>query len=106
MFYCLKIEHCNAPFRSVNRKISGKYESSLEMWQDGSLLSISSAAPTASGARLMGSAVEEGYLLCRPPPCLGGDGESEAVGVCPWGPPPGSEEAEKEENEAEKDAAE
>ncbi|CAM9780211.1 unnamed protein product, partial [Hapterophycus canaliculatus] len=36
-------------------KESGKYESSLEMWQDGSLLSISSAAPTRSGARLMGS---------------------------------------------------
>eukprot|EP00903_Cladosiphon_okamuranus_P013564 g12635.t1 len=57
---------------------SGKYESSLEMWQDGSLLSISSAAPTASGARLIGSAVEEGFLLCRPPSCHPEDGESGA----------------------------
>eukprot|EP00752_Nemacystus_decipiens_P009105 g8129.t1 len=75
----------------------GKYESSLEMWQDGSLLSISSAASTASGARLMGSAVEEGFLLCRPPPCPAGDGEPEASGVCPWGPPPSLEESETED---------
>lgn len=67
------------------------------MWQDGSLLSISSAAPTASGARLVGSAAEEGFLLCRPPPCPEGDGGSEAGGVCPWGPPPSAEEAENEE---------
>lgn len=78
---------------------SGMYESFLEMWQDGSLLSISSAAPTASGARLMGSSVEEGFLLCRPPPCHLEDGESGADRVCPWGPPPSREEAENEGGE-------
>ncbi|CAN0151857.1 unnamed protein product [Laminaria digitata] len=61
----------------------GNYTSTLEMWQDGSLLSISSAVSTPSGARLLGSAFEEGFLLCRPPPCQPG---SEGSGDCPvWG---------------------
>ncbi|CAM9884975.1 unnamed protein product [Pylaiella littoralis] len=71
---------------------SGKYESSLEMWHDGSLLSISSAASTASGARLLGSAVEDGFLLCRPPPCSLSESEEAAGGVCPWAPPLSTEE--------------
>ncbi|CAM9090142.1 unnamed protein product [Scytosiphon promiscuus] len=83
-------------------KESGKYESSLEMWHDGSLLSISSAASTKSGARLLGSAVEEGFLLCRPPPCpLGSEG---AGGVCPWGPPPSTGPPSMEEGSESKDA--
>lgn len=61
----------------------GNYTSSLEMWQDGSLLSISSAVSTPSGSRLLGSAFEDGFLLCRPPPCRPGSGEN---GDCPvWG---------------------
>lgn len=66
------------------------------MWQDGSLLSIASAAATATGARLLGSAVEEGFLLCRPPPCPMEDGQEEGQ-VCPWGPPPSPPEDEDEE---------
>lgn len=61
----------------------GEYTSTLDMWQDGGLLSISSAAATASGARLLGSAVSDGFLLCRPPSCLSGVEEQEQ---CPaWG---------------------
>lgn len=59
------------------------------MWHDGSLLSISCAASTASGARVVGSAFEEGYLLCRPPPCpLDGQEAATHGTTCPWGPPP------------------
>ena len=59
------------------------------MWQDGSLLSISSAASAASGTRLLGSAVSEGFLVCQPPAC---PPDSEEQDGCPgWVSPPDPE---------------
>lgn len=55
------------------------------MWQDGDLLSISMASATASDSRVVGSSMEEGFLVCRPPPCapVGDEGNEH----CGWGQP-------------------